>query len=279
MLGRALKMAFWVTYDHLGTLILANLIASAMVFPPLLVGFGAFATGDPGVWLLVGLPAATLLMAVALPLAMAGLADLAKELIDTRDGSVKRMFSGMRRYGARAIGVGFATWTAVMCLTCSVLFYGSGRFPVAPWVGYLLGALAAWVLAFTALMALFAVPALVQKKQGSRATIRLAMLLVVDNPLYAIGLAIQVIAVSVMLILPPVALLLYFSTIAVLLSSGYEQLARKYALQAYAETGVRDEQALRHLTVVNRNGRYSIDDEQDDYLNRGLRDALFPWKD
>jgi hypothetical protein len=30
---------------------------------------------------------------------------------------------------------------------------------------------------------------------------------------------------------------------------------------------------------VTRDGRVQVDDAHDDYLNRGLRDALFPWKE
>lgn len=279
MLGRALKMAFWVTYDHLGKLLVANLIASAMVLPPLMVAVGAFASGAAGAWLMVGLPAATVAVGVALPVAMAGIAHLAKELVDTKDGSLSTMVAGMRLYAVKAIGVGLTLWFAMLCLSCSVWFYASRGLPVAPWAAYGLSALALWALAFVMLTAMFALPALVQKKEGVRATIRLAALLVVDNPGFALGLAVQVAAVSVMLIMPPVALLLYFSVVAVLLTSSYEQLARKYALRAYAETGVRDEHALGRLPVIQRNGRYIVDDEHDDYLNRGLRDALFPWKE
>ena len=279
MLGRALKMAFWVTYDHIGKLILANMIASAMVLPPLVMTIGALASGAPEVWLLVGFPAATVTMAIAIPAAMAGLAHFAKELIDTRDGSVTSMFTGIRLYGLRAIGLGFVGWVVLLCLGSSIWFYSVRAVAFSPWLGYLLSAVAAWTLIFVALTAMFVIPALVQKKQGVRATATLAALLVVDNPLYSIGLLLQVGALSAMVLLPPVAILLYLATMAVMLTASYEQLARKYALKAYAETGVKDELALRHVAIVSRDGHFVIDDEQDDYLNRGLRDALFPWKE
>ena len=44
MLGRTLKMAFWVTYDHIGKLILANLMWSLVVFVPGLLGVTALLT-------------------------------------------------------------------------------------------------------------------------------------------------------------------------------------------------------------------------------------------
>lgn len=266
-------------YDHIGTLILANLVAMAIVLPPGLLVVGAVLSGEPAVGLVVGLPAATVAMAIAMPLALTGLAALAKELIETQEGSVRSMFSGMRQFGFRAVGLGCVGWGASLCLATSAWFYGSRAVPVISWLGYAIGAAALWALVFVALTSMFLAPALVQKKQGMRGTIRLAALLVIDKPLYALGLAIQLAALSILWVLPPVALLIHLATVAVLVSAGYEQLARLYALKAYAQSGVRDERALRHLAVVSRNGRYVVDESQDDYLNRGLRDALFPWKE
>ena len=277
MLGRALKMTFWVLFDHLGKLILANILAVVMVAPPMMLLAGALATGDTGTWLVVGLPS-TLAVALIVPVAMAGLAHMAKELIETHDGSITAMFQGIRIFWLRAAGLGCILWLVVVCLGTSAWFYATRLATSAPWLGYLLAAAALWGLAFVTLSAAMGIPALVQKKAGVFATAKLAALLVLDKPFYTLGIVTQVAALSVLFLMPPVAVLLYFAAIAVLLTSGYEMLARAYALQSYTKTGVRDEQTLGHVVVVTKDGRFEFDVVQVDYLIGGLRDALFPWK-
>ena len=106
MLSRTLRMTFWVMYDHLGKLVLANLVWAFAVLVPGIVGMTAFMTGDPGTILVIGVPAAILMFGITLPVTTAGLAHMVKELIDTRDGSFLDLFAGMRLYWRRSIGVG-----------------------------------------------------------------------------------------------------------------------------------------------------------------------------
>ncbi|MDX9973114.1 MAG: hypothetical protein RBU21_09000, partial [FCB group bacterium] len=124
-----------------------------------------------------------------------------------------------------------------------------------PWLGFGLSALAAWALVFALLTALMVVPALVQKKERALATVKLAAALVLANPFFALGLAVQVLGFTlVAVVVTPLLPLLYGSVVVVLVSSAYEMLARKYAAPG------------------------APPDEDDDYLNRGFRDFLFPWK-
>lgn len=282
MLGRTLKRAFWVSYDHLGKLIVANLMwAMAILFPGLLA-LTAFRTGDPGIELVVGVPALVLTLGVLLPVMSAGLAHMAAQLIDTRDGSVMDLFTGIRLYWRRAIGVGFFFVLAVTCLSVSAWFYAVKLRDAAPWLGYAISALALWCLAFISLMAMLVMPALVQRKANLLETLKLTALLVLDNPLFCFGLAIQFLGVIGLSLIPPVFLFLSGFMVMVLAASAYEQLARKYAALEAGQGGTLrpkgDPGADGHLQGVRGKNALLVDDAEDDYLNRGFRDFLFPWK-
>lgn len=266
MLGRTLKMAFWVTYDHVGKLILANIVWFLAVAVPGMVAWAAFVAGDASMRLLVALPFGVFALGVALPAASAGLAHMVKVLIDTRDGALGDMFRGIRAYGLRASGMGCLFLFALSSLTSSAWFYASRLRDSLPWLGYGLSALAVWALVAALLAGMYMMPALVQKKAGVLATMKLAGLLVLANPLFSVGLAIQLVALTaVALVLSPVLPLLYGAVATVLVSSAYEMLARKYAAaEAIVKGAAPDSVAAK--------------DEQDDYLNRGVRDFLFPWK-
>ena len=263
MLTRSLRMAFWVTYDHLGKLMLASLLWSLLVSVPAFVAASALATGDPGIRFIVGVPALILAFGVVLPVMSAGLAHMAKELIDTKDGSISDMFRGMRVYWRRAIGIGASYLIGLTCLTTSTWFYASKLRDSVPWLGYGISALSLWCLVLV-------MPTLVQKKVNVLGTLKLTCLLVLDNPLLTLGIAAQVVAITVTsLILMPVLFLLYGGVVIVLVSSAYELLARKYAALEPAAGG--------YVTASGRRAA-AVEDEEDDYLNRGFRDFLFPWK-
>lgn len=276
MLSRALKMSFWVAYDHLGKLLVASLVWAFAVTGPAVVAAAAWVSKDPVLQLLVGVPAALGCLGIALPVCTAGLAHMVQELINTRDGSVRTMFAGMSRYGRRATGIGFIYLLVFACLTTSTWFYAAKLGPRVPWLGYSLSALALWCLILAALTSLLVMPALVQKKDKTLAVLKLTVLLVLDNPLLTVGLGIQVLAVTaVALAAPPLFFFLYGGGIAVLTGSAYEMLARKYAAierarAASATSASRLNGLTRQKTVPS--------DEDDDYLNRGFRDFLFPWK-
>ena len=268
MLSRTLKMAFWVCYDHLGKLIVVNLFSMLVLAAPGMVTWTAVASGDAAVVAWIGLPALFLMTGVLGPALAAGLAHMAKELIETRDGSVRTFFRGLRQFGLRAVGVGLCYSLAASCLAVSTWFYATRLGTAMPWLGYLLSAVALWCLIGLGLSALLAMPALVQKRAGGGGTLKLSGLLMLDNPWFCIGLTLHVGMLGVFAVVPPILMLFSIAPAVVLVTSGYEMLSRKYAAAATQEalaTG-----PLRPAVVFN--------DAEDDYLNRGFRDFLFPWK-
>jgi hypothetical protein len=263
-------MAFWVIYDHLGKLILASLLWSLPVAVPAFIAVSAFGTGDPGVQLVMGVPALILAFGVVLPVMSVGLANLAKELIETKDGSISDMFRGVRLFWRRAIGVGFSYLIVLICLTTSTWFYATKLQDSIPWLGYGISALSLWGVIFVLLTSLLVMPTLVQKKANTLETLKLTCLLVLDNPLLTVGIAVQVVAITATAVfLTPVLFFLYGGVVIVLVSSAYELLARKYAsLEPVSD---------QYVTAPKRSETV-VEDEEDDYLNRGFRDFLFPWK-
>ena len=159
---------------------------------------------------------------------------------------------------------------AVSSLAVSVWFYAVKLKEAAPWLGYAISAVALWCLIFVGVMSMFVMPALVQKKGTVMATLKLSALLALDNPLFCVGLALQFLLLASVMVIPLISVFLAGSCGMVLASSAYEMLARKYAVAAAgADGGGR---------LLNRDAPLVFDDENDDYLNRGFRDFLFPWK-
>ncbi len=261
-------MAFWVLYDHLGKLLLVNVMCTLALIIPGGLACAAIMTGDPGVMLCVGVPVLVVVLGIVLPVGCAALAHMLKELIDTRDGSVSTFFSGVKRYFWRASGLGLVYLAAACCLGTSVWFYPIRLGDTLPWLGYALSAAALWCLVFAGLTALLVFPALVQKNGGVWGTVKLSALLVLDNPVFALGLAINALIWAAFSLLPPVFMFLSMAPLMTLVSSGYEMLSRKYAVLDARRAAGADPTKL----AIDYN------DEMDDYLNRGFRDFLFPWK-
>ncbi len=268
-------MAFWVLYDHIGKLMIANLVWALTLLVPAGLLLTSLKSGVPGIMLTIGGPAALILFGLVLPLTTVGMAYMFKILIDSRDGSVADMFRGIRSYGGRAVAVGMLLFFAILCLCVSAWFYAT-RLQSVPWVGFLVSALAVWCLVFVALMALLAMPALVQRRAGVVETLKLTALLVLDNPLFCAGLAAQVLGVLVLCVFPPVFIFFGGAAMVSLVSCAYEMLSRKYALREL--NAGRQPTAGSHLHTVSVDGVLVYDDQKDDYLNRGFRDFLFPWK-
>jgi len=268
MLTRTLKMAFWIVYDHLGKLLVVNVFCMAVMLVPGGLAYAAAATGDPVLALAVGVPMMVLLTGVMAPVAGAGLAYMTKEFIDTREGQIRSFFTGVRRWGWRAAGLGCLYLSAGVCLGVSIWFYAVRVGNTVPVLGYALSSVALWCLVFLVFSGLLVLPALIQKGQGVLATAKLSALLVLDNPLFCFGLCLWCGMLAALSMVPLLLLCASLAPGIVLVSSAYEILSRKYAA---VEAAGRSAWKRLPASEVFR-------DAEDDYLNRGFRDFLFPWK-
>jgi hypothetical protein len=273
MLIRAVKMAFWATWDHLGKLLMMNVLCMLVLVLPGGAGLSAVASGDPWLALIAGAPL-LLLALLLMPVLAVGMAQMAREIIDTRDTTPGAFFKGIRLYGWRAFRLGLAWLIVLVCLLTSVWFYAGRLGASAPLVGYTLSALAGWALLFALLGMQFLAPVLVQKRAGVAESMKTSLLLVLDNPLFCLGLALNGIVLASFSIMPPVLLLFSIAPVVMLETSGYEMLARKYAALAALDRGDPDPGARR----IGRRVRLEFKDGEDDFLNRGFQDFLFPWK-
>lgn len=246
---------------------LVNLASFAALSVPLALAWWGLEALESATALVLAAAAVAMALVVVWPVAAAGFAAMLKELIETRDGSIRTFFAGLKQYGLRAIGLGLAFVLAEVLFAVSVWFYASRFGARVPLLGYGLSALALWAMAFAGFMALYAMPALVQKNGGVFATIRLSALLVLDNPILTFGMAIALLPLLAACAAPPVLMLFSMAPLMAVLASVYEMLARKYAaVEAHKSQG------------LSGKPRVDFGDEDDDYLNRGFRDMLYPWK-
>ncbi|MBM3288545.1 MAG: hypothetical protein FJY92_00190 [Candidatus Hydrogenedentes bacterium] len=259
MLGRSLKMAFWIFHDHLGALLIANLIWATAVAIPIGIALPPLFAGDLELGIVLGIPAVYLSLFLLNPVLGVGIAHMIKTAIDTRDAGIGDFFAGVRLYGFRAAALGLCYAIAALALGTSAWFYAAKLQSTYPLIGYGISALAVWLLALVGLTAQFTLPALVQRKAGTFATLRLTALLVLANPGLCIGIAVQCLMITIVVaVLLPLFFAGYGAAFLCIPSAAYELLARKYAVGGLAAS--------------------PVDDASDDYLNRGLKDLLFPWK-
>jgi hypothetical protein len=258
-------MAFWVAYDHLGKLLLVNLVCSAFCALPLIAAVAAVPylsdTALPGVFLAAGTAALLCCSSCA-----AALAWMVRGLIKTRDVTVGAFFIGLRSFALRGAALGLCYLLAGACLLSSVWFYAAHLGAAHPVLGYGLSAIALWAALFLALTALAAPSAMAHGSVGPFGAIRLAALLVLDNPLLFAGLAApSALIVGIALLVPVLLVSFALAPLVVLQCAAYEMLARRYA-------------AVEAARLSGGPVRVDFDDANDDYLNRGFRDIIFPWK-
>ncbi len=265
MVTRTLKIAFGVYYDHLGKLLLANMFCMLMLVPILMLLYAACASGA---WAFAGMLVLLLFLGV-LPILNVGMAAMVKECIELQDSTLRTFSNGMRRHATQAVLLSCEYMAVLFCLSLSVWFYAMRVPQSLLWLGYALSSVAFWGVIGAVLAAFLGGPALVFKEERPWAIFRLSILLLLDNPFFCMKLAIVLLILLVLSLFPPFALFFALPAYVVLRCSAYEMLSRKYA---YIET-----QIAQGVAAPNR--RLPVEyDEQDDYLNRGLRDYLFPWK-
>ena len=253
MLYRALKMWFWVTYDHLGRLLILNFACALPI--AMLLGLGMTLPGPLGHVLTF------VAFAIAMPGALAALGAVARALVEHHEAPFSLFFDALWRYGTRGAMLGAAAGVVVLVSLVGIYYYLVVVASPAPWYVYPLAAVCAWVGAFTGVASAFALAALSQKRAGILAAIRTGVLLVADNPVFCVVITLHLAGIAVCALSMPLFLLFSLAPMATLLAAAYEMLARKYA-----------------APIVDGKRQLTFDDDADDYLNRGMRDFFFPWK-
>ncbi len=200
LLRPAFKRAIWSTYDHIGLLVLANLL-----------------------WVVLCLPVVTA------PAATAGLFHVAREVARGKDVSLRDFFVGFRTRFFPAFKVGLVDLAALLVLWVNIDFYSHMRGgAVIP--GMVLAAAMVWVAAFFLLMHAHLYPLLAGGESSLRQLLRKSALLTLDNLAFTIGIVFQALSLSALCVVTGAGLvLLNASAVAVLLTTGHRELLKKYS--------------------------------------------------
>ncbi len=199
LLRPAFTRALWSTYDHIGLLVLANLIWAALCLP-----------------------------VVTAPASTAGLFHLTRKISKGEEVSLRDFFRGFRLHFLPALKLGVVDLAALLLLWVNVDFYshlsGAATIP-----GMVLAAAMVWVAAFFLLMHAHLYPLMVEGDTALRQLLRRSALLTLDNLAFTVGITVQAIALSVLCVITGAGLLLLNgSLVAVLLVTGHDELRRKY---------------------------------------------------
>lgn len=199
LLRPAFRRALWNTYDHIGLLVLANLLWVALCLP-----------------------------VVTAPAATAGLFHLAHRIALGKEVSLRDFFTGFRKHFLPALKLGLVDLAALLVLWINIDFYshlrGGATIP-----GMILAAAMIWVAAFFWLMHVHLYALLVSGETSLRQLIRKSALLTLDNLLFTIGIAFQALSLSVLCTITGAGLVLInASLVGVLLVSGHHEVRRRY---------------------------------------------------
>ena len=208
----------WNAYDHLGLLVLANLIWVALCLP-----------------------------VVTAPAATAALFHLGRRIADGEGAAVSDYFAGFKQHFAPSLKAAAFTLTATAVVWVNVDFYSrlGGRAAVP---GMLLAAVILWVGAFAALMHVHLLPLIVQGERSLRTALRKSALLVLDNLAFTVGIAVQTLSVAILCVLTGAGLVLALgSFLALLLATGHRELLKKYSPDAPEASEPEETRTFRDL--------------------------------
>lgn len=199
ILGPTFKRFFWHAYDHLGTLIAANVL-----------------------WLVVCLGVVTA------PAATAGLSYLARRIAAEEDARLGDFWVGFRRDFIPSLKVGAFTVAVAALLWFNIDFYGHLREGLAVG-GTALATLLIWCGAFLLLMHAHLHPLLAGGERSLRRLLKKSALLVLDNPGFTLGITLQALVLTAVCVVTGVGLLLILAgLIATLHATGHRELLKKY---------------------------------------------------
>lgn len=230
-----LRRFLWVAYDHLGGLVLFNLVWTGLSLPWLLLGTLLLAAGSQmggG----RGLAAALIGLELALispPTLLLFLA--ARGWVREEEVRFGPLLAEWKRFAWRAQVLGMLTAGATCALVVNVLFYRQ----FAGWVGLALSGLMLWFFLGVVLLGLYLFPVLIAQDGSVWQTIRQSFLLVVDNVGLSLGLLLGTVCFLGIGVVSGLGLFCGMLTALVLfVSIGFRSLLPKYTGEPLPE-GVR----------------------------------------
>jgi uncharacterized membrane protein YesL len=185
LLATIYKKAFWNTYDHIGQLLLINLLWFLLFLFPTFMAF-RYLPFDGYTQLsfvfLIGL--------LTHSYATAGAFALTARLADYEDVSLREFFGAARRFYFRTLMLSLIFGGIFLLLTYSVGFYVSVKIGFGL-LGFFLAGIQVWIGAFCLLMQVYLLPLLYSRNWGVWAVLKWAGTLILLKPGFTILLFLQ----------------------------------------------------------------------------------------
>ncbi len=254
------KKAFWNTYDHVGRLILLNLLW-ACCFP--LPTYLAFRLLPLDGQLKIG---ATVLVGILThAFATSGVFAATADIVDYRKFALKQFFFSGRRLYFPALAV-TALSAAVFYLTyVSIVFYLALEGPAGV-MGFFLVGLQVWIVLFVLSMQVYLLPLLARKRWGALKTIRWSAVLILIKPGFCVLIMLQVLAASVIIGITIIGtIVILMSLVSVFLNTTLREVLKE--LEHAGEPEKRPA-SWREIFDAER----AREEEP-----RGMKDILRPW--
>jgi len=189
MFGQVLRQWFWDTYDHLGRLLLLNILLFFAVAPIAFYGGVTLLALAGAISPSATLPLLAAACAVIVPLAAtpvcAGLFWFGKLASAEKDPPARAFLAGIRECGWP-----MAKWLLACGAIAGVLLFNvwcyffSAFLPTEfRFLGYVLGGLCLWLLLFLAGVAMHGLPLVARGRRTVRQTLRLGALLTIKYPI------------------------------------------------------------------------------------------------
>lgn len=193
LLSRIYKKTFWNTYDHIGQLIILNLLWF-LIFPlPTFLVFRYIPlTGYAQIsfTFLVGL--------LTHSFATSGVFALTARLADYRDVGVGDFFRAARSFYLRTLLLSLLFGGIFFLLTYSIRFYTSVKLGFGI-IGFFLAGIQIWIGAFALLMQTYLLPLLFTKNWALKPVLKWSAMLVVLRPGFTILLFLQALAIFILI--------------------------------------------------------------------------------
>ena len=230
------KNFFWTAYDHLGGLIVINLLWSALSLPWLGAGFLLVSLGaSRSNWAFL----TTVLLAVELVLvAPPAVLLFAAGARWARGESfqVRVLFAEVRRLAMRAQGLGLVVMVSTLLMLVNINFYLQFK----GWLGLVLSGTMTWLLVAVLLMVGYIFPLLVAQELGLWRTLHQSFLVALDNLKLSFGLLLATLLTLLVGMVSGVGLFCgLLAALALLMSLCFRRLLPKYTGEPLPEEPVR----------------------------------------
>lgn len=287
MFSQILKQWFWDSYDHLGRLLVGNLVLFFILFPVVLYLFSGLSSLSEGLspaQTVMSLSILLILVApILLTLWLASLSHFAGLASSEKDPPLRAFLGGLRHQG-------FRCWKyfQVQCLILGILFMniwfytGSGTMAgTMETVGYGLAGICFWVSVVLILMMLPGVPFLVRQERSVLSAMKISLVILLRFPMLIIGFGLFLLSLWVIgAALRFAGILIFgFAGTAMLMNSLYDVLIDMEERQEKAakRSGDGRPRTWKELRALEE------EDEEERMrkvrYERTLRDLLKPWED